>query len=138
MKGQQKKVTTPKQYLANLTEPRRSDVTRLHALITKAVPKLEPVIVGGMLGYGPFHYRYESGREGDTAKICVASNASYISLYAMAADDEGWLAERYKDRFPKAKIGKSCVRFKKVDDLDAKELTAFLKAVAKTKSIGVS
>lgn len=137
MKGQQKKVTSPKQYLANLAEPRRSDVTKLHALITKTVPKLEPVIVGGMLGYGPFHYRYESGREGDTAKICVASNASYISLYAMAVDEEGWVAERFKERFPKAKIGKSCVRFKKLDDLDPKVLTAFLKAVAKTKRIGV-
>src|SRR5687767_14994784 len=101
MKGQQKNVTTPKQYIANLAEPRRSDVAKLHALIMKTVPKLQPVIVSGMLGYGPFHYRYESGREGDTAKICVASNASYISLYAMAADEEGYVAERYKERLPK-------------------------------------
>ncbi|MBS2016846.1 MAG: DUF1801 domain-containing protein [Deltaproteobacteria bacterium] len=132
MKGQQKKVTTPKQYIDNLAEPRRSDVAKLHALITKTVPKLEPVIVMGMLGYGPFHYKYASGREGDTAKICVASNASYISLYAMAADGDGWVAERYKDRLPKAKIGKSCVRFKKLDDLDAAALKALLKESAKT------
>ena len=132
MKGQQKKATTPKQYIDNLAEPRRSDVAKLHALITKTVPKLEPTIVMGMLGYGPFHYTYESGREGDTAKICVASNASYISLYAMAADDDGYVAERYKDRLPKAKIGKSCVRFKKLDDLDPTALKALLKEAAKT------
>ncbi len=52
MKGQQKKVTSPKHYIENLKEPRRSDVAKLHALITKTVPKLEPVIVMGMLGYG--------------------------------------------------------------------------------------
>lgn len=137
MKGQQKKATTPKQYIDNLAEPRRSDVAKLHALITKTVPKLEPAMVMGMLGYGPFRYRYESGREGDTAKICVASNASYISLYAMAADDDGYVAERYKERLPKAKIGKSCVRFKKLDDLDPAALKALLKEVAKT-GYGVS
>lgn len=137
MKGQQKKATTPKQYIEGLAEPRRSDVAKLHALITKTVPKLEPAIVMGMLGYGPFRYKYESGREGETAKICVASNASYISLYAMAADDDGYVAERYKERLPKAKIGKSCVRFKKLDDLDPAALKALLKEVAKT-GYGVS
>lgn len=137
MKGQQKKVATPKQYIERLAEPRRSDVAKLHAFITKTVPKLEPAIVMGMLGYGPFRYKYESGREGETAKICVASNASYISLYAMAADDDGYVAERYKERFPKAKIGKSCVRFKKLDDLDPAALKALLKEVAKT-GYGVS
>lgn len=131
MRGQQK-VATPKRYIDNLAEPRRSEVAKLHALITKTVPKLEPVIVMGMLGYGPFHYTYASGREGDTAKICVASNASYISLYAMAADEDGWVAERYKERLPKAKIGKSCVRFKKLDDLDLAALKALLKEAAKT------
>ncbi len=136
MKGQQKKVSTPKQYIESLAEPRRSDVAKLHALITKTVPKLEPFIVNGMLGYGPLHYRYASGREGDTAKICVASNASYISLYAMAANDEGWVPERYKDRLPKAKIGKSCVRFKRLDDLDAAALKALLREAAKTSYPG--
>ena len=132
MKGQQKKATTPKQYIDGLAEPRRSDVAKLHALITKTVPKLEPVIVMGMLGYGPFHYTYATGRKGDTAKICVASNASYISLYAMAADADGWVAERYKERLPKAKIGKSCVRFKKLEDLDERALQALLREAAKT------
>ncbi len=130
MKGQLN-VSTPEEYIAKLEEPRRSDFARLHALITKTVPKLEPCILGGMLGYGPFHYTYASGREGDACRISLASNKSYISLYALGADEDGYVAERYKDRLPKASIGKSCVRFKRLDDLDLNALKALLKETAK-------
>lgn len=130
MKGQLD-VATPKEYLAALKEPRRSEVAKLDRLIRKTVPKLKPFILNGMLGFGPTRYTYASGREGDWFKIGVASNASYISLYACAADARGWVAERYRAKLPKAKIGKSCVRFKKVDDLDVKVLQALLKETAK-------
>ena len=94
-------------------------------------PTLEPVIMDGMLGYGPFHYRYASGREGDACKLSIANNASYISLYAFAADANGYVAERYADRFPKAKMGKTCVRFRKLADLDEKALVALIKETSK-------
>jgi hypothetical protein len=71
-------------------------VAHLDRLIRKSVPHLDPCIVSGMLAYGPVHYRYSSGREGDSAHIMVASNASAISLYVLAADAKGWLAERYR------------------------------------------
>ena len=60
-----------------------------------------------------------------------AINANYISLYACGADERGFVAERYKAKLPKAKIGKSCVRFKKLADLDLKALEALLKETAK-------
>jgi hypothetical protein len=131
MKGQLK-VTTPAEYLAKLEEPRHTDVTKLDALVRKAAPKLEPFIHSGMLAYGPFHYRYASGREGDWFRIGIASNARYISLYCCAADENGYVAERYKVRLPKADIGKSCVRFKSLADLDAAALTALIKESART------
>ena len=43
------------------------------------------------------------------------------------------MAERYKKRLPKASIGKSCVRFKRLSDLDTKELQALLKETARSK-----
>ncbi len=131
MKGQIKGVTTPAQYIAALAEPRRSDVAALDKLVRRAAPRLEPVILSGMLGYGPFHYRYPSGREGDAVRISIASNASYISLYALAADARGYVAERYRDQLPKAKIGKSCVRFKRLEDLDAGALSELIAETAR-------
>lgn len=131
MKGQLK-AATPTEYIAQLEEPRRKDIADLHKLIRKTVPGLKPHIQAGMLAYGPFHYRYASGREGEWFRVGVASNKAYISLYACAADDNGYVAERYKKRLPKASIGKSCVRFKRLSDLDPKVLQALLKETART------
>lgn len=131
MKGQLD-ATTPAAYIAAVDEKRRGDIEALDALIREHAPTLEPVIMNGMLGYGPFHYRYASGREGDACKLSVASNASYISLYCLAADEDGSIAERYVDRLPKASIGKSCVRFKKLADLDEQVLVALIKETART------
>lgn len=130
MKGQLN-VTTPFEYIASVDEKRREDVAALDALIRKTVPKLEPVIMGGMLGYGPFHYKYASGREGEACKLSVSSNASYISLYCFASDDDGYVAPRYKGKLGKAKVGKSCVTFTKLADLDEKQLIALIKETAR-------
>jgi hypothetical protein len=124
-------VKTPAGYLAAVDDKRRSDVAALDALIREHAPTLEPVIMDGMLGYGPFHYRYASGREGDACKLSIASNASYISLYCFAADPKGYVAERYVDRLPKADIGKACVRIKKLAHLDEEALVALIQETAK-------
>jgi hypothetical protein len=126
MKGQLK-AATPAEYIAQLIEPRKSDVAALDALIRKAAPKLKPFIHSGMLAYGPYHYKYESGREGDWFHIGVASNANYISLYVTATDGNCYAAERYKEALPKANIGKGCVRFKRLSDLDESVLKKLIR-----------
>jgi hypothetical protein len=70
MKGQLN-VKTPAEYIAAVEDERRSDIAALDALIRKHAPDLEPVIMDGMLGYGPFHYRYASGGEGDACKLSM-------------------------------------------------------------------
>lgn len=126
MKGQLP-VSSPAEYLAQLEEPRRAEVAALDALIRRTAPKLEPFIHSGMLAYGPFHYKYASGREGDWFHIGVASNKSYISLYICAMDEKGYIAERYKADLPKANIGRSCVRFKRLSDLDTSALERLIR-----------
>ena len=130
MKGQLD-VKTPAEYIASVDDKRRPDIAALDALIREHASQLEPVIMGGMLGYGPFHYRYASGREGEACKLSIASNASYISLYCFAADSDGYVAPRYADRLPKARVGRSCVQFKKLSDVDEKALVALIKETAK-------
>jgi hypothetical protein len=132
MKGQSTTATSPAEYLAELAEPRRGEITRLDAIIRETVPALTPFLHAGMLAYGPIHYRYATGREGDWFLVGIANNAAAISLYACAVDARGYVAERYKNRFPKAKIGKSCVRFKRVADLDLDALRDLLSETAAT------
>ena len=123
MKGQLK-VSTPAEYIAQLEEPRRAEVVALDALIRKTVPKLEPFIHSGMLAYGHFRNKYPNGREADWFRIGVASNANAISLYISCA---GAVVERYKEALPKAKLGKCCVRFKRMSDLDQAALKKLIR-----------
>lgn len=125
-------VTTPEDYIDNLEEPRRSEIRQLHELIRSAAPQLEPHIASGMLAYGHYHYRYASGREGDWFPVGLASRKQYISLYITAAEPgQGYLAEAYRERLPKADIGKSCVRIKRLSDVDLAVLADLIRRGAK-------
>jgi hypothetical protein len=130
---------TPEQYIRQLEEPWREDVRRLHELIRKTVPKLEPYMDSGGIGYGRFHYRYASGREGDTCVLGIASRKRYVSFYVVAEDGRGgYLAESYRDRLPKADIGKSCVRFRHLDDLDETALREMILEAVKRPAAAAS
>ena len=124
------KAESHEQYIAEADEARRADLQRLHDLVREVAPELEPTMEFGMMAYGKFHYKYASGREGDWMKLGIANNKRYISLYCCAADERGYVAERYKQRLPKASIGKSCVRFKRLSDLDEKTLRELLRETA--------
>ena len=122
-------IKTPAQYFASLAEPRRSDVRALYDAIRKTVPKLKPEMIGGFLGFGKYRYKYESGREGDTGVVGVASQKQYISLYLGCGEDS--LAEKNKDRLGKVSVGKCCIRFRKLTDLDLKVAMDLVKETAR-------
>ncbi|HUP83251.1 MAG TPA: DUF1801 domain-containing protein [Candidatus Limnocylindria bacterium] len=128
---------TPDEYIDRLEEPRRTYIRELHGLIRTNAPKLEPHLASGMLAYGPYEYRGKSG-SGTWFRLGLASQKRYISLYVMAEDlvTGGYLAESYKDRLPKANIGKSCLRFKRPEDLDRATLTKLIKEAATLKPLG--
>jgi hypothetical protein len=113
-------------FIDSLDEPRRSEIAELHELIRDVAPELEVQAGKDMIGYGPFHYRYASGREGDAHLLALSPRKNYISIYVLCTKDGAYLAESYKDRLPKADIGKSCVRFKRPGDIDLGELRALL------------
>src|SRR5688500_9053861 len=99
-------VNTPEEYIASIEElQRRSEIQQLHDLIRRTLPDYEPQVSSGGIGYGEYHYRYASGREGDAAIVGLSSRKRYISLYIMCTKEGGYLAESYKERLPKADIG---------------------------------
>lgn len=132
------KATTPAEYLSALPEPRKTELATLHRLVKKAAPKLKPFMLGGMLGYGKYHYRSKSGREGDWCVIALANQKNYISLYVCAVDGARYVADAFRKELPKASIGKSCVRFKKLADVDLKVIERMLKRAAKLGGMNAS
>jgi len=116
-------------FLAGIEEPRRSEIARVDRFIRDVAPELE-VQIGKMINYGPFRYKYASGREGEWSRVSLASQKNYISIYACAATKQGYVAELSKDTIGKASVGKSCIRFKKLDDLNLDVLRTILRQCA--------
>ena len=134
------KPTTPDQYLASLPADRRPAMLAVHTAIRKAVPKLTCEIMMGMgspvIGYGKYHYKSASGREGDWFLIGLAAGKSYYSLHICAADKGGYLVEQNAAKLGNVKTGRSCINFKKLEDLNLPAAMALAKQVAKTGGIG--
>lgn len=129
-------IQTPAQYLASLPPERRAALTTLHNAIRKAVPRLRPHIAYGMLGYGMCRYPLANGLEGTGPVIALASQKQYISLY-LGCDEDGGVPKEDRARLGKVSVGKCCIRFTKIADLDLKVAMDLVKksaAMAKPKS----
>jgi len=100
-------------------EGRRKDCEALARLMTK-VTKEKPKMWGtSIVGFGSYHYKYESGREGDACLTGFSSRKGDISVYLSAsfAGREALLA-----KLGKHKMGKVCLCVRKLDDVDLKVL----------------
>lgn len=111
-------VTSPEEYLAQVPDGRREALTALHKLIRKTAPKLKPAICYGMIGYGVKPYETTSGCKGEGPVVALANQKRYMSLYLCACGPDGYLAEQAKARLGKVSVGKSCIRFTKLENLN--------------------
>lgn len=68
-----------------------------------------------IIGFGSYHYKYESGREGDAPLVGFSPRANAISLYTAA--DPNTKADLLS-KFGKFKTGKSCIYVKRLGDID--------------------
>jgi hypothetical protein len=129
---------TVTEYLAAIPEAQRSDAQRLHKLIRKTAPALKPFVRFGMIAYGPLHVRYTSGREVDWFVVGLGGRKNGLALHVMPPADGSPMPEIKKDRFPKSDVGKSCVRFKKLADLDETAVIALVRAAQRARKTWVA
>ena len=107
-------------YLAQI-EPvqRQTDCKRLYDImleLTGWTPKLwGPRLKNGIVGFGDYHYKYDSGREGDSLRLGFSSRVQNISIYIMPGY-QGFSEEL--TRLGKHKRGKSCLYIKRLSDVD--------------------
>jgi hypothetical protein len=84
--------------------------------IMKEITKKKPVMWGqSIVGFGSYHYKYESGREGDIPIVGFSPRKASLSLYIMSGFEE------YEDilrKLGKHKIGKSCLYINKLADVN--------------------
>lgn len=106
-------------------EAKQADARTLDRLF-REVTGFAPVMWGGsIVGYGQYHYVYDSGREGDFLATGFSPRARYLSVYIMPgyADFGGIL-----ERLGKHKKGKSCLNINRLDDIDLAVLAELIRA----------
>jgi uncharacterized protein YdhG (YjbR/CyaY superfamily) len=126
------------QYFAALPPERRALIRALDAFIRKTVPRLKPHFAYNMLGYGAFPYRDHKKRLISWPVVALASQKNYVSVYVCALDGRRYVAEKYAKELGKVSVGKSCIRFKRMEDLHLPTLTKVLRLAAKHPGIGVN
>jgi len=107
----------------------------LHKFIQKAAPTLKPHFAYNMLGYGSFKYKNYKKEILDWQTIGLASQKNYISLYVCAVENGEYIAEKHKGELGKVSVGKSCISFKKIEDLNLKTLEKVIKLAEKSPGL---
>lgn len=115
---------TVEAYIASLPADRRDVLMRVRELILKNLPNgYEEGMLYGMIGYYVPLSVYPDTYNGlPLGYVALASQKNHMSLYIMSVYGENEQSFRiaYKKTGKKLDMGKSCVRFKKFDDLPAK------------------
>jgi hypothetical protein len=129
------KATTVKEYLDQLPEDRRSIVKFFHSFIQEAAPSLKPHFAYNMLGYGSFKYKNYKKDIIDWPTVSLASQKNYVSLYICAVDHGEYIAEKHKKDLGKVSVGKSCIRFKKIEDVNLSALKKVIQLAEKSPGL---
>ncbi|MDQ3229984.1 MAG: DUF1801 domain-containing protein [Pseudomonadota bacterium] len=111
-------------YLSSRASPEQLADCKAIMTMCKRVTKQQPYMWGpSIVGYGSYTYRYESGRSGDAPLAAFAVRGRELVVYVIAETPKqaGHLA-----KLGKHKMGKSCLYFKRLADLDVKVLEALI------------
>ena len=106
-------------FLAAIAPARRADAERLVALMSAATG--EPPVMWGdsIVGFGRYHYRYESGREGDSCLVGFSPRKTEFSIYLTGVYfPESGQRTAVLARLGKHRMGKACLYVRKLSDID--------------------
>lgn len=132
---------TPEQYLADLPEDRRETVRVVRDLVLENLPAgYEESMTWGMLSYEiPLSTYPETYNGKPLGYVALASQKNYVALYLMGAYAIPGLAARLEKAFRDAgkqfDMGKSCLRFRTIDDLEMDALAELIAAVPVSKYV---
>ncbi|WP_298467254.1 DUF1801 domain-containing protein [uncultured Erythrobacter sp.] len=102
-------------------ESKREDAKVLDALFRKVTGEVPRMWGPTIIGYGSYHYKYESGREGDSTRSGFSPRKAKHSLYLMGRycdEATGKKVDALLEKMGKHKTGASCVYVNKLADID--------------------
>jgi len=116
--------TSVADFVAAVADPvKRADAERLIALMTAASG--QPAVMWGssIIGFGSYHYRYASGREGDAPAIGFSPRKAAISLYLTG---DNTVRASWFERLGPHRLGAGCLYVKRLSDIDESVLTELI------------
>jgi Domain of unknown function (DU1801) len=140
----QSKATTVAAYLAALPPDRRAAISAVRDTILRSLDKdYEEGIQYGMIGYYVPHRVHPAGYHCDPRQplpfACLASQKNHMSLYLMAVYGDGQTQRWFKDAWAKTgkklDMGKSCIRFRSLEDLPLEVIGEVIRRVPARKYI---
>ena len=109
-------------------EKKREDSFKILKMM-KQITKSEPKMWGSsMVGFGNYHYKYASGREGDWFLTGFSPRKQSLTLYMMSYLEKH---ENILKRLGKYKTGKGCLYIKQLEDVDMKVLKELISTTVK-------
>lgn len=100
-------------------ETRRDDCKEIIGIIKDRTGLLPKMWGAAIVGFGSYHYKYDSGHEGDAPLSGFSSRSNAIALYLPYAFDE---RDELLKMLGKFKSAKACIYVKKLEDVDTKVL----------------
>lgn len=140
----QSKATTVPQYLAGLPADRRAAIEGVRAVILRNLaPLYEEGMQYGMIGYYVPHRVYPPGHHCDPKQplpfVCLASQKNYMSVHLgcvyRPSENERWFREAWARTGRKLDMGKTCIRFREVEDLALEVIGEAIRRVPARKFI---
>ena len=129
------KAKSVKEYFDMLSPERRTPMEFLHKFIQKVAPSLKVNFIYNMPGYGSFKYKNHKKEILDWPIIALASQKNYMSIYVCAIDGNEYIAEKYARDLGRVSVGRSCIRFKKLEDLNLKTFEKVIKMAVKSPGL---
>ncbi|HEX7357993.1 MAG TPA: hypothetical protein VF270_09820 [Ignavibacteriaceae bacterium] len=128
-----------KKYIADQTEPKRSDMQELHRFILTIMPKCKLWFLDGRdasgktvsnpnIGYGVNIIKYADGKTREFYQIGLSSNKSGISVYILGINDKTYLTKTYGKKIGKASVSGYCIKFKSLKDINIDILEAAIRS----------
>ncbi len=113
-------------FLAAIPDDERRKDCRVIARMMQQATKAKPKMWGaGMVGFGNYHYKYASGREGDWFLTGFSPRKHALTVYIVAGFTQ---YDALLNKLGKYKTGKSCLYVKRLDDIDVPVLEELIKA----------
>lgn len=121
-------------YVNELPEPKRSELSSLHNIISKhASPKSKlwfldgrneegKIVANPNIGYGDYTKEYADGTTKEFYRVGLSANTTGISVYIMGLEDKTFLIKKYGAKIGKAKVTGYCIKFKSIAEIDMRVL----------------